>query len=96
MSKKVPAKRSLEPIGAYDPYRPRMFGAADELLNRRHGREVIAMVMVNEAFALEKQREIGERTHAAAERDAINLEASLDAERRARKSRAVRSPEVAP
>lgn len=83
-------KRRLEPFGTYDPYRPRMFGEAKEIAARQQSRDLIDMVMTNEAFSARKQREIAAKTRAIAEIDAAGLENSLRAEREARKHRVTR------
>jgi hypothetical protein len=83
----VEPKRALEPVGVYDPYRPRIYGTRDERLNRRLERDYVDMSITNEAFAADKAREIAARESVEISRDAINLEASLEAERRARKHR---------
>ncbi len=69
MSKPL-AKRSLEPIGSYDPYHPRVYGTADETLKARRKRELAGVIVTNEAFASEKQREIAVKTRAVAGSDA--------------------------
>ncbi len=74
------SKRSLEPIGTYDPYHPRVFGTADETVKARHKRELAGVIVTNEAFASQKQREIAAKTRAVAESDAdAIMRASIEA-----------------
>lgn len=82
--------RHLEPVGVYDPYRPRVFGTSDELRASKGARDVIDMVMTNEAFTASKTREIAARTRAVAEIDAAEIAASLAAEARARRHKVSR------
>lgn len=72
-------QRRLEPLDAYDPYRPRVYGTASQIERRKRDREIIDMVMTNEAFSIEKEREIAARTRAIAEMDAAALEAEIKA-----------------
>jgi len=71
---KARAKRSLEPIGTYDPYHPRVYGTANEILKGRHRRELANVDAANEAFASEKRQEIDERTRQQAEQDINAIE----------------------
>lgn len=75
--KKIKAARRLEPITAYDPYRPRVYGdalAIEESLNRK---AIADIDVTNEAFASAKQKEIAERTRQEAGRTAEALAESI-------------------